>query len=108
MIEITSDNDLFTILKDNELVIVLFYANWCNPCRKMKKILKSIHDEFKMIRIITIDIERDSNLFLDNDINVIPMVHYYKKGHVFSKESGLKSSEYLRMNIEALIKIPLN
>ncbi|CAM4015175.1 MULTISPECIES: thioredoxin family protein [Flavobacterium] len=106
MIEINNEDELYRVVQEHEIVVLFFSASWCIPCKKMKKLLDKISSEESLkIQVANIDIEKYVNLTLSNNINVIPMVHYYKNGNVFLKESGLKTHSYVFQNIEALIKV---
>lgn len=102
MIDIQNEEELQVVLKQNELVIVLFYAKWCSPCKKMIAILTEIISNFKKLKIVKIDIELQNRFSLANSIYIIPKLHYYKNGNVFLKESGLKSLAQIESNIAVL------
>ncbi len=102
MIDIQNEEELKVVLKDNELVIVLFYAKWCVPCKKMIAILIKLLTVFKKLKIVKIDIETQNKFSLANSIYIIPKLHYYKNGNVFLKESGLKSFAEIESNIAIL------
>ena len=93
-------------MKEHEIVVVLFSSSWCYPCKKMKKLLEQVlFDTAFNVQIAIIDVEKQMHLTLKNDINIIPTLHYYKRGNVFLKESGLKSSTIILKNIQALIEL---
>lgn len=102
MIDIQNEEELKVVLKDNELVIVLFYAKWCLPCKKMIAILIKMIAVFKKLKIVKIDIETQNKFSLANSIYVIPKLHYYKNGNLFLKESGLKPLAEIESNIAIL------
>lgn len=106
MIEIHNEEELIKVVKEHEIVVVLFSSSWCHPCQKMKKLLEEVVSETAFnVQIATLDVEKHGHLTLKNNISIIPTLHYYKSGNVFLKESGLKTSSVIRQNIQALIKI---
>jgi thioredoxin 1 len=36
-------------LKDNSLILVDFWAEWCGPCKKLSPILDEIGEEYKLV-----------------------------------------------------------
>ncbi|NJM80226.1 MAG: thioredoxin family protein [Flavobacterium sp.] len=52
MIDIQNEEELQVVLKENELVVVLFYAKWCTPCKKMMTILIELMSNFKKLKIV--------------------------------------------------------
>lgn len=107
MIEIKDEQELQVILNNNKLVIVFFYAKWCSPCKKMNVALSEILSSFIIpFKIVKIDIDKKIDAVLNENIYVIPKLHYYKEGSIFLRESGLKSVTYIKKNIETLNNLP--
>ena len=107
MIDIQNDDELQDILKNNRLVIVFFYAKWCSPCKKMHEALSEVLSFFIIpFKIVKIDIDRNSDFVLKKNIYVIPKLYYYKEGNVFLRESGLKTIDHIKKNIETLDNLP--
>ena len=72
----TQYNDL---VKDEQLVLVDFYAPWCNPCRQMSPHIEKIAQMYKgKVKVVRINL--DENKFISQLLNIkyLPTVYLYK------------------------------
>lgn len=87
MIENLKNNDLMTEIKDKSLVLVDFFADWCNPCQMLKKELEML-DANTSLEIIKINIDELEDLASDYDISSIPTLLLFKNGELLDKKIG--------------------
>ena len=53
----------YDVVTGNQLILVDFFATWCQPCKMMHPILKQVKDVLgDRIRIIKIDVDTNSVL----------------------------------------------
>ncbi len=74
--------------------MVDFNADWCNPCKKMHPILKSLKKKFgDNLKILKINL--DNNKALSNKFNVkgVPTYILFQKGEIKWRKSGLVKEE---------------
>ena len=45
---IVTDSTFDEVIKDNKLVLIDFWADWCGPCKKVSPILDEISSEFNL------------------------------------------------------------
>src|SRR5690606_13932869 len=71
--------DYNNLLNTNKLVLVDFYATWCNPCKKMDPFLKEIAEEKADILELQ-KINTDKNTAVAQELNVtgLPTIFLYK------------------------------
>ena len=82
IIEITSKEQFEEAIQSESLTIVDFWAVWCGPCRVLKPLLKKIAGEHPEIQLLTVDVDANSNLASEYDINSIPAVFMFKSGEM--------------------------
>ncbi|HIT44018.1 TPA: thioredoxin family protein [Candidatus Avacholeplasma faecigallinarum] len=87
MIKNLKNNDLMTEIKDKNLVLVDFFADWCNPCQMLKKELEML-DANTSLEIIKINIDELEDLASDYDISSIPTLLLFKNGELLDKKIG--------------------
>lgn len=87
MIKNLKNNDLMTEIKDKSLVLVDFFADWCNPCQMLKKELEML-DANTSLEIIKINIDELEDLASDYDISSIPTLLLFKNGELLDKKIG--------------------
>lgn len=89
------------IINSNTPTLADFYAEWCAPCRNMKPILKELKQQMgEKVRIIKIDVEKNSSLSQALEIRSVPTLILYRNGNIVWRASGLRSAEELKEIIE--------
>ena len=85
------------IIMGEKPVLVDFYAHWCGPCKTMSPILESLKQEFgERIRIIKIDIDRNSQLCDSYSVRSVPTLILYKDGNIVWRTSGAQPLNELK------------
>ena len=77
------------ILKQNELVLVDFFATWCGPCNMLSPILEKISNENDKIKIFKVDIDKFSSLAINYEIEFVPTILIFKNGKELNRLNGL-------------------
>ena len=78
------------IIKENKPVLVDFYADWCNPCKMMNPILKSIKKHFgDDIKIVKINVDNNEKVAGKFQIRGIPTFILFKEGEIKWRKSGV-------------------
>ncbi len=87
----------FKTLFDNEpKLLVDFTASWCGPCKILKPRIEALGNQ---VKIIYIDVDKNKTLADAFQIHSIPHLHFYKKGKLVQKSTGLISSSQLKRMI---------
>lgn len=98
--EINSKTFENEVLKEKGTVLVDFNANWCGPCRMLKPILEQIASEKKQSKIVSVNIDDNSELASKYGVSSIPCLVIFKNGKEINRSVGLLPKE----NIEELLK----
>jgi thioredoxin 1 len=102
-LEITNDN-FDSLLSENEVVVVDFWAPWCGPCRMMGPIIDEVaeaNDNTKTV-IGKANVDESTELAQKFGIRAIPTVVFFKDGEVVERTSGVQSKEQLQEIINNL------
>lgn len=98
---LTDQNFDQEIQKNDKLVLVDFYATWCEPCSMLAPILEKVVDEFKdkivLFKANVDDTPINSQKF---QVSVIPTVILFKNGQPIRGFTGFKSEEELKSWLE--------
>jgi thiol-disulfide isomerase/thioredoxin len=94
-IELSEDN-LDTVLADNEVVMVQYSAGWCGNCRLMKPKFKRLSGENEAIAFVVADAEKFPNSRKLANVSNLPTFAAFKNGQLVNqvqtnKEDMLKS-----------------
>jgi len=82
------------LINSDKLVLVDFYADWCEPCKKMKPYLDEISNSMSD-RISVIRINTDDNQQLCRELNIeaLPVLQLYKNKNLTWSNTGYISKE---------------
>lgn len=104
MVQILNDRNLTSILNKNDVVVVDFYADWCEPCQLLKPTLEEISETMAGKALISrIDVDlypEQTKLF---DIKKIPTLVYFKRGKLVSKQVKFHTKFIIKEYINQLI-----
>jgi len=85
-----------TILQSEELILVDFYAVWCQPCKAQSPILQEVAKEVKgSFKVIKIDVDKNKSIALKYNIRGVPTLVLFKKGNLVWRESGVQQKQKL-------------
>ncbi len=98
MIHVLQNSSDFTNeLKECDLVLVDFYADWCEPCKWLDKILEEVKSsadfQFKILKVNT-----DKHLDLTHEFHLrsVPVLMIFKNGEIMWRVNGfLMANELL-------------
>lgn len=76
------------LIKENELVFIDFWAEWCAPCKQFSKIYEQVSDQFPSIKFVKVNIEEQQELAEFFEIRSIPHLMVFKEGIVIYSDAG--------------------
>ena len=96
------NQDEFTsLIKENKLSVVDFFATWCGPCKMFGPILESVAGEYtEGVNFAKVGIDENLELTIDHNIQAVPTIVFYKNGIELKRVTGLMSADELRNTIE--------
>jgi len=104
MIKNLSKADFESTLKENEVVLVDFYTEWCGPCRALQPTLESLADDFEGKAVIAkVNVDDESEISAVYGIRSIPALLYFKNGELAGKQVGLQSKMVMSASLDELI-----
>ena len=82
-----SDSEYENSIKDNEWVLVDFWAPWCGPCKALAPVLEQVASERE---ILIAKVDTDSNPANAGKLGVrgIPALFIFKNGEMVSSKIG--------------------
>jgi thioredoxin 1 len=88
------------------VVVVDFFASWCQPCRVLMPILEDLEKTYKgKVHFVKMQIDDESckDLAASLGIRGVPTVILYKDGETIEKLVGLQEKDKYKESISRLI-----
>jgi len=101
-LELTDTNFQETVLDDEGVAVVDFWAEWCGPCRMIAPIIEELSEEFEgKVKIGKVNVDHNPEVAMKYGIRSIPTLLILKDGEVVEKHVGTTSKQNLVNKIEA-------
>ena len=103
---VTLSDDSFDgeVLKAANLVLVDYWAEWCQPCKMIAPILEEVADEYAgRVKVCKLDIEKNPNTPPKYHVRGIPTLMLFKDGEVVETKVGALSKSQLAQFLDSNI-----
>lgn len=84
MYEVTSQEDLKSVLEKNKVVVVDYYAKWCGPCKHIAPVFIQLESDYPAIFFCKVDIDQVPV----EDITSIPTFRQFVDGEMKEEMTG--------------------
>ncbi|MGB6977129.1 MAG: thioredoxin family protein [Gammaproteobacteria bacterium] len=78
-------------IKQNDLIVIDFSAEWCSPCKSFAKVFDKAATEFPQAAFGNIDIDKQPQLAKDFNVLSIPFVLILRRGIAVFAQAGSMS-----------------
>merc|ERR1712170_324815 len=93
MRELTTVEELDQYLKDNEKVVVDFYADWCGPCRTAAPVFEELSKKHPNVCFLKVNVDNAEALSTKYNVSSIPYFVSFKNGQKESFVIGFSESK---------------
>lgn len=100
--DVTSQNFETEVLESDKVVLVDFYADWCEPCKIFSPILEDISKEYDFIKVVKVNIDNETDLAEHYGVASVPTLIILKNGKVVDRSVGAISKLALKKMIKQL------
>ncbi|HAU1151487.1 TPA: thioredoxin family protein [Legionella pneumophila] len=77
-----------SLINDNEIVFIDFWAEWCAPCKQFSKVYEQVSDQFPAVKFVKVNIEEQQELADFFEIRSIPHLMVFKDSIVIYSDAG--------------------
>ena len=83
---IATNTSFDSLLENEKLVIVDFWATWCGPCRMLSPLLDEVEEEMSdKITVVKVNVDDADEIAMRYRIMSIPTLLFFKHGQVVDK-----------------------
>ncbi len=100
-IDLTKDTFVETVQGDG-IVLVDFWAEWCQPCRRFAPVFEAASDEHDDVTFGKVDTEDQRELAQALSIQSIPTLMAFREGYLVFREAGALNAPQLEKVITAV------
>ena len=93
------------VLGSKELVIVDFWAGWCEPCTVMRPEVEAVAEKLDgRVKFFSVEDKTLRPILLKEDVEGIPSMVFFKDGKLLDRLAGYKKAAVLESLIDEVIK----
>ncbi len=101
---IENERILSEVLKNEKLVIVDFFAEWCGPCQMLSPILFEIEKEYsEKLEIYKVNVDESQECAMRYGITAMPTLLFFKNGEEVERQVGYLEREELEKIVQELM-----
>jgi thioredoxin 2 len=105
-VEVTAANFDGEVLGSPGAVLVFFWAPWCAHCRAMIPIIEGLgRQRAGMIKVATVNTEKESLLARRFDILSVPRLELYRNGKKINELNGAVKKQDLEVWLDNLMRL---
>lgn len=84
------------LIKQSDLVLVDFYADWCGPCKMMSPVLTEVKKHFNdKLKVLKINVDNNQSLSAKLQVRGVPTLMLYKSNQQVWRQSGVVDANQL-------------
>lgn len=103
-VQFTDSNFESEVLKNEQPVLVDFFASWCGPCKLQGPIVEELAAELAgKAKIGKLDVDGNPQTAGKFEVMSIPTIVIFKNGQPVQRFTGLQGKEILKEELEKLI-----
>lgn len=85
-------------------ILIVLFAHWCSKCSMMMPVVDEIEQTYKdRLKVVRVDIEKESELAKDYGIQVVPTFVIMKENEEVMRMAGIIGEKILKERIDTAI-----
>lgn len=90
VVEVGSEN-FEQVLKQNDIVLIDFWASWCQPCHSFAPIYQLVSENHKDVVFAKVNVDEQKELSQAHSIQSIPTLSLYRERVLMFSQPGVLS-----------------
>ena len=100
IVTLTSENFQAEVLDDPGLILIDFWAEWCQPCRMLAPAFEELNREEPQIKFCRVNVDEQGELAQMFGIESIPTLAVVQDRHTLTGSVGLRSKDEIRAMLD--------
>lgn len=98
ILEVTKENFEEEVINSEKTVLVDFYADWCDPCKRLEPTIQKIANENENVKVVRVNVDQEEELAIEYEAISIPTLVVIKEGSETARGVGvMRKSEIVNM-----------
>ena len=94
----------FESIKNNGIVLVDFYADWCGPCKMVAPVLEELSMEYEgQINFVKVNVDQEGDLAGEYGVMSFPNLVLMKDGQVVKQVVGYQPKPAIKALIDTVL-----
>ncbi|MBE6129143.1 MAG: thioredoxin [Erysipelotrichaceae bacterium] len=89
-------------LKENALVFVDFFADWCGPCKMLAPVVEELAAETPDVTFVKVNVDDLPEIAQKLGIMSIPALFIFKNGEAAANTAGFQPKESLKAVLDSV------
>ncbi len=100
-IKMLDDTNFEEFIKENKIVVVDFWAEWCGPCQMFASIFEDFAKESD-VSCVKVNIDDAQTIAEKYNVLSIPTIMIFKDGEMVSQQTGAVPKTFLQNMVEKI------
>ena len=101
IVTLTSENFQSEVLDDLGLILIDFWAEWCQPCRMLAPVFEELNAEEPQVKFCRVNCDEQSELAQMFGVDSIPTLAVVQDRHTLTGSVGVRSKEEIKAMLDA-------
>ncbi|KTG10376.1 thioredoxin [Haloprofundus marisrubri] len=98
---VEGQSHLESLVSDNDVVVVDYYADWCGPCKMLEPTLEELAAETDAV-VAKLDIDEHQQLAQSAGVRSVPTLEFYANGEAAERVVGVQEKSALESMVSQL------
>lgn len=98
-----NDKEFKDFIKENNLVLVDFFADWCGPCHMVSPVIEELSENMRNVAFAKMDVDRNRETPGKFGIMSIPTLLIFKEGKLVDRLVGALPKDMIEDRLKKFV-----
>ncbi|MBS3142245.1 thioredoxin family protein [Candidatus Woesearchaeota archaeon] len=106
ILNVTPENYQREVVESNIPVVMDFYGDWCDPCKRMAPLFEKISDEYadRLLKFARVDVAQNPDVVQQFGVQSVPCFVIAYHGREIGRTAGIQTQQLLEERIEQALR----